>query len=77
MTDSVGEYSRGEDLFCAVSHALGAVFSLIATVVLLVKTVPEEQWEKAAIFGVYGVAFLRHFLYPPVTLFRKVDIVTH
>ena len=47
-----------DEIFNSASHLIGAIFSLVASVILIVKSsVPPRPWQIVS-FSIYGLSFL-------------------
>ena len=51
---SIPSYSLGEELFNAISHGLGALLSVAALVLMLIRARNALEVTTAAIFGIYS-----------------------
>lgn len=54
----IPKYSLTEELLNAISHGLGAIFGIVALVLMLVKTVPTGDGFKIASSVIYGVSLI-------------------
>ena len=54
----IPKYSLGEELWNAISHGLGAVFGIVATILMLVKAIPTNDPFKIVSSIVYGVSII-------------------
>lgn len=79
----VKRYTAGEEIFSAVTHGIGALLSVSALVLMLLRGDRVIEWVSAAIFGVslivlYTMSTLYHALVPPRAkkVFRIFDHAT-
>ncbi|MCR5505702.1 MAG: hemolysin III family protein [Bacilli bacterium] len=54
----IPKYSLGEEIWNAISHGLGAVFGIVATILMLIKTVPTGDPFKIVSSIVYGLSIV-------------------
>lgn len=54
----IPKYSLAEELLNSISHGLGAVFGIIATVLMLIKTIPSEDPFKIVSSIIYGLSLI-------------------
>ena len=53
---TIPKYSLAEELLNSISHGLGAVFGIVATILMLVKAVPTGDPFKIASSIIYGLS---------------------
>ncbi|MEG0546997.1 MAG: hemolysin III family protein [Oscillospiraceae bacterium] len=55
---ALAKYSRAEDWINSISHMIGVPFTLIATILCLVKAFKLRSWQYAVLAVVYGITML-------------------
>ncbi|MDD3383829.1 MAG: hemolysin III family protein [Bacilli bacterium] len=73
-------YSKGEEIFSAVSHGVGALLSIVGLILMLIKSDTAIEYVSSAIYGgtslvLYTMSTLYHSFFPGVTkrVFKRFD----
>lgn len=79
---SIPSYSLGEELFNAITHGLGALFSAAALVLMLIRARDALGMTTAAIFGtsmilLYTISCVYHALYPGLRGKKVLRVLDH
>lgn len=82
MSIRIPKYSLAEELWNAISHGLGAIFSTVALVLMLVKADTPAKCATCAIFGttmiiLYVISCIYHSLSPRLTGKKVLRVLDH
>lgn len=82
MSIRIPEYSLAEELINSISHGLGAIFSIVALVLMLVKAHTPLQYVTVSIFGttmilLYVISCIYHALSPRLTGKKVLRVLDH
>ena len=82
MSIRIPKYTRSEELVNAISHGLGAVFAIVALVLMEVQAHGALQYTTVSIFGgamilLYTISCVYHALSPRVTGKKVLRVIDH
>lgn len=82
MSIRIPRYSLAEELWNAISHGLGAVFSVVALILMLIKADTPAECATCAIFGttmiiLYVISCVYHSLSPRLTGKKVLRVLDH
>lgn len=82
MSIRIPKYSLAEELWNAISHGLGAIFSIVALVLMLVKADSPAEYATCSIFGttmiiLYAISCIYHALSPRIAGKRVLRVLDH
>lgn len=82
MSIRIPKYSLAEELINSISHGLGAIFSIVALVLMLVKAHTPLQYVTVSIFGttmilLYVISCVYHALSPRLTGKKVLRVLDH
>ena len=82
MTKKKAKYTLGEELFNAISHGIGAIFSIVALVLIVVKANGALQEATTALFGttmiiLYVISCVYHALPASLEGKKVLRVIDH